>query len=103
MGCDERGELVLAMQARDQFENRFRRLPVQVAGRLIRQQQPWTGNERPRQSYPLLLSARKLSRAVMSALLQPNLAIGASYTNVINITAPALPHEREEQNELLGL
>ena len=39
MGCDEGGQLVLAMQSRNQPENRFRRLAVEVARRLIRQQQ----------------------------------------------------------------
>jgi hypothetical protein len=53
--------LVLAMQSRNQFENCLRRLTVKVPGGLIRQQQFRTGNERTRQSYSLLLPARKLS------------------------------------------
>jgi hypothetical protein len=61
------------MQSRNQFENRFRRLSVEIPGRLIGQQQLRTGNERSGQSHPLLLAARKLSRAVMRALLQPDL------------------------------
>src|SRR5271165_6761554 len=34
--CNEGGELVLAMQSRDQFENCFGRVSVQVPGGLIR-------------------------------------------------------------------
>ena len=71
---DEGGQLVLAVQTRNQSENRFRRLSVEVAGRLIGQQQLGTGNERSCQSYPLLLTAGKLAGAMMGALLQTDLA-----------------------------
>jgi len=65
---------MVAMQPGDQFKDRFRRIPVEIAGRFIRQQQLGAGDECPRQSHPLLLAPRELSRAVVSALLQPNLA-----------------------------
>ncbi len=61
MRSNEGGELVLAMQSRNQFENRFRCVSVKVSRRLIRQQQLGTGDERAGQSYALLLSARKLA------------------------------------------
>src|SRR5580693_3403171 len=38
MSCDKRGELVLAMESRYQFEDRFRCLSIKVSRRLIRQQ-----------------------------------------------------------------
>ena len=42
-------------------ENRFGRLSVKIARRLIGQQELGTGDERAGQSHPLLLSARKLA------------------------------------------
>ena len=36
---NERGELMLAMKSRNESENRFRRLTVQVPSRLIGEQQ----------------------------------------------------------------
>ena len=61
MRSNEGGELVLAMQARNQRENRFRRLAIQVAGGFIRQQQLGSSDECAGQSHPLLLSAGKLA------------------------------------------
>ena len=61
MRGNEGGELVLAVQARNQFKNRFRRMSVEVSRGLIGQQQLRTGDERAGQSHPLLLSARKLA------------------------------------------
>jgi hypothetical protein len=73
MRSDEGGKLVLAMESRDQCENRFRCLNVEVPGGLIRQQQFRSRDECPSQSYALLLSAGKLARTVMPALLQSHL------------------------------
>ena len=73
MRSDERGKLVLAMESRDQRENGFRRLNVEVAGGLIGQQQFRSRNERSSQSHALLLSAGKLAGTVMPALLQSHL------------------------------
>jgi hypothetical protein len=55
---NEGGELVLAMESRNQSKNRFRRMSVEIARGLIGQQQLGTGDERPGQSHPLLLAAR---------------------------------------------
>lgn len=64
---------MLAVQSRNQSENSFRRLSVQVSGRLIGEQQLGPGNKRTGERNPLLLAARELSRAMMRALLQSNL------------------------------
>ena len=73
MRSNEGGELVLAVQPRNQIENRFRCLAVEISRGLIRQQQLGAGDERAGQSHPLLLSARKLPGAMMRALLQSDL------------------------------
>src|SRR6266852_446723 len=54
----------------DQFKNRVRRSAVEVSGRLVCQQDLGLGDERPGQSYTLLLTAGKLSGTMMRALLQ---------------------------------
>lgn len=64
---------MLAVQPRNQAENSFRRLSVQVTRWFIGQQQLGPGDERTGQRNPLLLAARELSRAMMRALLQSNL------------------------------
>ena len=46
---DQRRQLMLAMQARDQFKNHFRRASIEIAGRLIRQQKLRLGDQRPSQ------------------------------------------------------
>jgi len=74
VGGDYRGQLVLPVQPRDQFKNQFAGAPVEIAGRLIGQQELRLGDERPCQRQPLLLAAGKLARTMMPALLQSHLA-----------------------------
>ena len=54
----------------DQVHDPLARLPVQVSGRLIREQNPRLVGEGPRKSDPLLLTTRKLSRIVARAVPQ---------------------------------
>jgi hypothetical protein len=49
-----------------------RGLGVEVAGRLVTQQQPGRQQQRPGQRHPLLLAARQLARPVGQALAQPD-------------------------------
>ena len=73
MSCYEGGELVLAMESRNQCEYGFRSLSVQVSRGLIGEQKLRTANERTGQSHPLLLTAGKFPRPMMRALLQSDL------------------------------
>jgi hypothetical protein len=95
---DEGGELVLAMEPSDQIENRFRRVPVQITGWLIGQQQLGAGDERAGQRNSLLLSARKLSGAVMSALFQSNLAQPAMRLRLGLL--PGLPSQKQRHGNI---
>ena len=70
MGGDYRCQLVVAVQSCDQFKNQFAGAPVEIARRLIGQQQLRLGNERPCQRQPLLLAAGKLARTMMPARFQ---------------------------------
>src|SRR5690242_15153393 len=70
MGGNQRGQLILAMQASDQIENRVRGAGIEISGGLIGQQQLGPGDQGASQSHSLLLSAGKLSGTVMAALLQ---------------------------------
>jgi len=74
VGGDQRSQLMLPVQSRDQFKNQFPGAPIEVAGRLIRQQHLRLGDEGPRQRQPLLLASGKLARTMMSAFLEPDLA-----------------------------
>ena len=65
---------MLAMQPRDQFKNHFRGASVEIAGRLIRQQNLRLGDQRPGQCQSLLLTSGKLPGTMMSARLQSDLA-----------------------------
>jgi len=65
---------MLAMQSRDQLKNQFPGAAVEIAGRLIGQQDLRLGDERPCQRQPLLLAAGKLSRTMMPACFQSYLA-----------------------------
>ena len=69
---NERGQLVVAMQPGDQFENGLGGPAIQVTGGLIGQQELRLGDERTGQSHTLLLAAGKLSRTVMPATLKSN-------------------------------
>ena len=61
---------MLAMQPRDQFKNQFSCAPVEIAGRLIRQQDLRLGDERPCKRQSLLLASGKLARTMMPACFQ---------------------------------
>jgi hypothetical protein len=63
---------MLAMQARNQSENRFGGLAVEISRGLIGQQKLGAGDERAGQSYTLLLAAGKFAGAVMGARLKSN-------------------------------
>ena len=72
VGGDQRGQLMIAMQACNQLEHRVGGVAVQVPSRFIGQQKLRLSDERAGQRRPLLLSAGKLSRPVMRPLRQPN-------------------------------
>ena len=61
---------MLPMQPRDQFKNQFPGAPVEIAGRLIGQQDLWLGDERPCQRQSLLLASGKFARTMMPACFQ---------------------------------
>src|SRR5579871_692738 len=65
---------MLTMQARDQFKNRFRRLSVKIASRLIGQQQLGASDKRASQRYALLFAAGKFAGTMMRAELESNFA-----------------------------
>jgi hypothetical protein len=68
MGNDEGGKPVLAMKPLDQIEHQIRCAVVQVAGGFVCHQDLWSCNQRPGQSYSLLLAAGKLTRTVVLAV-----------------------------------
>ena len=72
MRSDEGGELMLAVELRNERKNRFRRLTVQIPSRLIGEQQPGPGDECTSERDSLLFTTRKLARAVMRPLLESN-------------------------------
>ncbi len=74
VGGDQRGELVLAVQSRDQLKNQFSGAAIEVAGRLVSQQYLRLRNERPCQRQPLLLATGKFARTMMPALLESHFA-----------------------------
>ena len=61
---------MLAVQAGDQLKDRFSSAAVEIAGRLIGQQDLRLGDERPGQGQPLLLASGKLARTMMPARFQ---------------------------------
>jgi len=67
VSCDQRRQLMFAVQSRDQLKNQFAGATVEIAGWLIGQQYLRLGDERPCQRQPLLLAAGKLSRTMMPA------------------------------------
>ena len=71
---DQRSQLMLAMQTRDQFKNHFRGASVEIAGRFIGEQELRLGDQRPGQRQALLLASRKFARTMMSARFQSYLA-----------------------------
>ena len=67
---NQRSQLVLSVQASDQFKNQFTGAPVEIAGRLIGQQDLRLGDERPCQRQPLLLASGKFALTMVPAGFQ---------------------------------
>ena len=65
---------MLAVKSRNESENSFRRLTVQVSRRLIGEQQLGPGDECSSQRHALLFTAGKFPGTVVRALLQSDLA-----------------------------
>ncbi len=74
VGGDQRSQLMLPVQPRNQLKNQFPGATIEIAGWLIGQQHLRLGDERTRQRQPLLLAAGKLTRTMMSAILKADLA-----------------------------
>ena len=84
MSSDQRCQLALAVQPRNQFEDHFRRPPVQIARRLIGQEQLRLGDQRPGQRQPLLLASRKLAGAMRAARFKSHFApTSSSWMNLV--------------------
>ena len=62
------GLAVLAVEKLQQPKDRLRRIPVEVARRLVADEQPRVRNDRARDRDPLLLSAGELRRLVVCAV-----------------------------------
>jgi len=71
---DYGGQTVLLVQSRNQFKNQLAGVSVEVARRLIRQQDLGLGDERASEGETLLLAAGKLAGAMVTARFQSNLA-----------------------------
>ncbi len=65
--------LLLLLQLEQQRRDRVGRCAIEIAGRLIAQQQSRTANERARQRDTLFLAARELTRKMRHAMRQPDL------------------------------
>ena len=70
---NQRGQLVLAMQSRDQVENQVSGASIEIAGRLIGQKHSRLRDERACQGEPLLLAAGQFARSMMPAIGQAHL------------------------------
>ena len=69
--CDQhQRRLELLVEFLHQFHDKLARFPVQVAGRLVREQNPRLVGERPCKGHPLLLTTGELSRIVARAVSQ---------------------------------
>ena len=73
MSDDEKDGVLLLMQVEQQLDDLFRRLPIQIAGRLIAQQQQRLANQRAGNGDALFLSARKFSRTMREAFGQADI------------------------------
>ena len=71
---NQRSQLVFAVQSRDQFKNQLAGASIEIAGRLIGQQDSGLGDERTRQRNTLLFAAGKFAGAMMPARLKPDFA-----------------------------
>jgi hypothetical protein len=69
---DER-QATLAPQLFQERHDLVARAFVEVAGWLVRQEHPWSLDQGPRDSNPLLLAARQLGRQMPGPLVQPDL------------------------------
>ena len=72
MGRNDRGKLKITVQTCNQLKYRVGCPAVQVAGRLICQQNLRLSDQRPRQCSTLLFTARKFACAMMTPLRQAN-------------------------------
>ena len=70
MRCQNRGQLVRAMQTLDQVHQDERVLFVQVSGRFVCQQHGGIVYQSPRHSHALLFSTRQLSPPVLRSCCQ---------------------------------
>ncbi len=70
---DNRGELMLAVQTSDKFEDALRGSAIEIAGWFVGKQQFRACHQRPCESDSLLLSPGELSGTMMHAISQPNL------------------------------
>ncbi len=74
MRRNQRRQLVLAVQSRHQLKNHLPGAAIEIAGRLVRQQNLRLRDQCPSQRQPLLFAAGKLSRTMLPALGQTHLA-----------------------------
>src|ERR1043165_3138563 len=74
MGDDKGGKPVFAMKSLHQAEYPFRRPVIQIARWLTCHPDLRSRYQRPGQGHPLLPTAGKLSRAMMTPALQPHFA-----------------------------
>ena len=72
--CNQRRQLVLAMQSREQLENYFGGSPIEIASGFVRKQKLRLADQSPGQGQPLLLTAGQFARAVMTSILKANFA-----------------------------
>src|SRR5438270_10278185 len=72
VGDDKGSEPVLSMKSLHQSEHHLRGSVIQVTCWLISHQDSWACHQGPGQGHPLLLTAGKLSSAMMAAALQSN-------------------------------
>ena len=88
--------LVLAIQALQQRQHFRARLRVEVARRLVREQERRIGHDRARDRHALLLSARQLPGIVAGAVGEPHDAEGGHHV----VAALLLREAREQQRQL---
>src|SRR4051794_15735472 len=62
----------LTVQRLQQLDDAHARVAIEVAGRLVREENAWPIRERARDGHALLLSARELRGVVIEAVREPN-------------------------------
>ena len=70
---DDQDRLLLTVKIEQQRRDSFRRGAVEVAGRLVAQEQPGRAHQRARDGDPLPLAARQLARPMIDAVFEPDL------------------------------